>query len=282
MKKMIYIIITILFILIGVALYSRFLGTKGLIVKEYGISTNEISNNFHGLKIAHISDIHYGRTTKIKDLKNMVKEINKLKPDIVVLTGDFFDNDSEIKELDQIIDVMNEIDVTLGKYAITGNHDLFVNNWESFIDKIGFTNLNDTYDLVYYKDDSPILISGLSSNTNNKINASDRIKPTMDYLESLDGNIYSILLTHEPDYIDTFNYKAFDLILAGHSHNGQINLPLIKNLILPDGSKKYYKNYYSLGNTDLYISSGIGCSTLNFRLFNKPSINFYRIQKIES
>ena len=279
MKKMIFIIITILVIFIGVVLYSRFVGTKGSIVKEYGIKTNEISDYFHGLKIVHISDIHYGRTTKINELKQMVNEINLLKPDIVVLTGDFFDNGKEIKELDTIIEIMNQINVTLGKYAITGNHDLVRKDWTLFIDKIGFTNLNDTYDLVYYKDNNPILIGGLSSNTNNKINASDRIKPTLDYLDSLEGNIYSILLMHEPDYIDKFDYQKFDLILAGHSHNGQINLPLIKKLILPDGGKKYYQNYYNLGNTDLYISSGFGCSTLNFRLFNKPSINFYRIQK---
>ena len=84
---------------------------------------------------------------------------------------------------------------------------------------------------------------------------------------------------HEPDYIKDFDHTKFDLILAGHSHNGQIGLPLIKDLILPHGAKKYHNAYYKLNNTYLYISSGVGCSTLNFRLFNKPSINLYRIQK---
>ena len=69
-------------------------------------------------------------------------------------------------------------------------------------------------------------------------------------------------------------------VFAGHSHNGQINIPYIKKLLLPEGSKKYYNNYYKVNNTNLYISSGLGESNINFRLFNKPSINFYRINKI--
>ena len=101
------------------------------------------------------------------------------------------------------------------------------------------------------------------------------------YKKSEDIN-YKIILVHEPDYIDTITskYNNTNLVLAGHSHNGQINIPYIKKLLLPEGSKKYYNNYYKVNNTNLYISSGLGESNINFRLFNKPSINFYRINKI--
>ena len=90
---------------------------------------------------------------------------------------------------------------------------------------------------------------------------------------------YNILLLHEPDYIDKIinNNYSYDLILAGHSLNGSINIPIIKNLFLEKGSKKYYKSYYKINNTDIYISNGIGVSNINFRLFNHPSLNFYRI-----
>ena len=84
-------------------------------------------------------------------------------------------------------------------------------------------------------------------------------------------------MLHEPDYIDQIGYEDYDLILAGHSHNGQVRVPFIGAVVLPVGAKKYYKEHYDLGDTKLYISSGIGTSTLNFRLFNRPSINFYRI-----
>ena len=69
-------------------------------------------------------------------------------------------------------------------------------------------------------------------------------------------------------------------MVSGHSHNGQVNIPYLKRLFLPKGSRKYYENYYKVNNTNLYISSGIGLSKVNLRIFDKPSINFYRINKI--
>ena len=96
-----------------------------------------------------------------------------------------------------------------------------------------------------------------------------------DHSEARD--LYKILLIHEPDYINNIDYSNFNLILAGHSHNGQVKLPFVGGIILPNGAKKYYKEYYKLNNTDLYISSGIGTSQISFRLFNRPSINFYRL-----
>ena len=95
---------------------------------------------------------------------------------------------------------------------------------------------------------------------------------------------YKIILTHEPDITDEIIKKdnSVNLVLAGHSHNGQIRLPLIGALTTPNEAKKYYDNYYKIGNTHLYVSSGIGVSKVNFRLFNRPSINFYRINKIKT
>ena len=102
----------------------------------------------------------------------------------------------------------------------------------------------------------------------------------MEYFNSNNDIEYKVMLVHEPDISDEIidNYDV-SLILGGHSHNGQIRLPVIGAIYTPEHSKKYYDEYYMIGGTDLYISSGIGVSTINYRLFNKPSINFYRINK---
>ena len=94
-------------VIIALLLYSRFCATKGLVTKEYKITNSNIQDNFHGFKIAHISDIHYGRTTDKNDLEKIVNEINLLKPDIVVLTGDLIDKDTELDETtkNEIIEV---------------------------------------------------------------------------------------------------------------------------------------------------------------------------------
>ena len=102
----------------------------------------------------------------------------------------------------------------------------------------------------------------------------------MEYFNSNNDIDYKIMLLHEPDFSDNVvdNYNV-NLILAGHSHNGQVRLPVIGALHTPSYAKKYYDNYYDINGTDLYISSGIGVSTINYRLFNRPSINFYRLNK---
>lgn len=274
-----FIIIFVLIVAV-VLLYSRFIATKGLATKEYKITSSNITDNFHGFKVVHISDIHYGRTTDKKDLEKIVKEINLLKPDIVVITGDLIDKDTKLDDTlkNELVESLSSINVAVGKYAISGNHDTNFSEWENIIKDSGFKNINDNYELIYSDGYTPLLLAGLSSNLKNDADISERYNKILDYSNNEDiKDLYKILLIHEPDYINNIDYSNFNLILAGHSHNGQVRLPFIGGIILPQGAKKYYKEYYKLNNTDLYISSGIGTSEISFRLFNKPSINFYRL-----
>lgn len=273
-------IIIFILIIAAILLYSRFIATKWLVTKEYKITSSTIQDNFHGFKIVHISDVHYGRTTDKKDLNNMVKEVNLLKPDIVVLTGDLIDRDTKLDDAlkGEISEALSSINANVGKYAISGNHDSNFSEWESIINDSGFKNLNDTYELIYNDGYTPILLAGLSSNLNNQVDITERYNKILEYSNNENiKELYKILLIHEPDYINNIDYSNFNLILAGHSHNGQVRLPFIGGIILPNGAKKYYKEHYKINNTDLYISSGIGTSGISFRLFNKPSINFYRL-----
>lgn len=274
------IIITVI-IISSLLLYSRFIATKGLNVKEYKITSSIVSDNFHGFKIVHMSDIHYGRTIKSEELKKIVNEINLLKPDIVVLTGDLIDKDTKLTEeiTNEIKNILKQINATVGKYAISGEDDLEFSEWGNIINFANFKNLNDSYELIYNKGYSPILITGIKSNLHSPETLTERYQIIEEYLNSTEqlNSIYKILLMHEPDFVDNINYSYFNLILAGHSHKGQINLPLFGAVNTLEGSKKYYDEYYKLQNSDLYISSGLGTSDYDFRFLNKPSINFYRL-----
>ena len=178
----------------------------------------------------------------------------------------------------EISEALSSINANVGKYAISGNHDSNFSEWESIINDSGFKNLNDTYELIYNDGYTPILLAGLSSNLNNQVDITERYNKILEYSNNENiKELYKILLIHEPDYINNIDYSNFNLILAGHSHNGQVRVPFIGGIILPNGAKKYYKEHYKINNTDLYISSGIGTSGISFRLFNKPSINFYRL-----
>ena len=76
------------------------------------------------------------------------------------------------------------------------------------------------------------------------------------------------------DKIKDYN---FNIMLSGHSHNGQVRLPLIGKIYTPHGSKKYYDEYYKINNKELFISNGIGTSTIDIRFMSTPSINLYRL-----
>lgn len=281
MKKFIRFLFILLLIILLLLIYCRYEGTRGLITKEYKIETNSIPSSFDGLKVLHFSDLHYLRVVDDNMLKKVVEEINLINPDIVIFTGDLIDKDFNIndKQKEQLITLLKSINSKYGKYSIIGNHDYIKDKEEieTIYNESNFILLQNTYDIIYNSENEKIFLGGLDTYSYDKAD----IDKVMNYFKDNDNIDYKIILVHEPDYIDTITSKYdVDLVLAGHSHNGQINIPFIKNFILPYGSQKYYKNYYNVNNTPLYISSGIGESRINLRFLNKPSINFYRINKI--
>lgn len=272
-KSIIFIFI-LLIVIIGFYSYMRFVGTKGLVVREYKIVNSKLPESFHGFKIAHFSDLHYLSTVNKKDLKHLVSTINELKPDIVVFTGDLTDKDIEItnNDFNDIIELLNKINVTTGLYAIKGNHDYENNIFDSVFSQTDFKVLNNSYDLIYYHGTIPILITGVGSKLQNDFDIGSA------YSYNDIDNIYTISLLHEPDYLDDIiSTNKVDLALSGHSHNGQVRLPFIGTIMSVEGAKKYPNQYYKINKTDLYVSGGIGTSFYKVRYFNHPSINFYRL-----
>ena len=277
MKKFIIILIIIILILGLGLLYSRFIATSGLKVKEYKVVNNKITDSYHGLKIIHLSDIHYNSTINEKELNNIVDKVNEIKPDIVVLTGDLIDERLSYDK-DIIINCLSKIEAKLGKFAVSGNHDIPLDDYNYIVKESGFTSLDNKYELIYSKSNEPIIISGIGYGDEDIGIKTEQFDKYISELTADDIKpIYSILLVHEPDTVDNLDLNKYDLVLAGHSHGGQVRIPFIGKLYTPEGAKKYYDEYYKINNTDLYISSGLGTSMYKFRLFNRPSFNFYRI-----
>lgn len=275
----------LLFIIIlfgGIYLYGTYVEPKQLTVHEYKIKNENITDNFDGFKIVHLSDIHYGSYFGIEELKKVVKKVNDLKPDAVVLTGDFLDKDTDMNSdlANKISAELGKISASSGKYAISGEDDNEFDEWENIIGNSGFMNLNNNFDTIYKNGYNFILMAGVSS-FNDKESIVNKNQKTENFINSFekDGPIYKILLMHEPDYIDEFEKNPYDLVLAGHSHAGQVKLPGMGVIFKYEGSKKYNDGHYKVGSSDLYVSNGIGVTDFNFRLFNTPSINVYRLIK---
>ena len=279
-KKILYYILTILIIILFSLIYARFIGPIGLNTKEIPYHTKTIDDGYNGLKIIHFSDLYYKNSITNKQINNVIEEINRLKPDIVIFTGGLVNepeniNSSEIKFL---IKKLSKIESTYGNFAILGKNDYKdLDLVKSIYIQSNFTILDNDYSIIHNENNEQIFIGGVSSYLKNEAD----IDKVMNYFNENPDINFKIVLTHEGDYINTIlnKYHNINMILSGNSINGSINIPGIKQLLLPDGYKNYYKPYYKKNNTDIYISNGIGFNNLNLRLFNHPSINFYRIKK---
>lgn len=263
------IIFSVILAIILLLLYMRFIGTSSLSVREYKVKNSNLSS-FYGLKIVHFTDLHYGMSVNDKKLTFLVETINKTKPDIVIFTGDLVDRHTKVTdEISKIlIKNLSNIESTYGKYYVRGNHDKVNKSYDSIMTNSNFKSLTD-YDVIYSKDNKSLFIGGVNIDESLNNNTTEAL--------NLNNYDYKIFALHYPDKVDDVIKYNFDLIVAGHSHNGQVRLPIIGPIITPDNAKKYYEPYYKIDNTKLYISGGIGNSVLNFRLFNKPSFNLYRL-----
>lgn len=274
LKKILFIIVSLIII---ITLYATLIGTKIIDIKEYKVESTILPESFHGLKIVQFSDIHYGTSINKKQLDNIVNKINELKPDIIIFTGDLIDKNitptEDIKN--ELIESLSNLECSLYKYAIYGNEDLLNDSYKEIITTSNFTLLENSSTLLYYKDTTPIEITGY-----NPIETSPNYTILTNLVDDQDTtNYYKIVLTHEPDSVDKFiNYNP-NLILSGHTLGGTIKLPFLKPLFLPENTNNYYEDYYKLKEADFYISNGLGTSGINGRLFNHPSISLYRLYK---
>lgn len=249
--------------------------TKKILVKEERIVNEKIPDSFNGLKVVQFSDLHYGSTVFLDDVKKLVKIINSRNPDIIIFTGDLIDKDYNIsgKDKEKLMNEISKLKANIGKYSIFGDEDS--DDYSSIIKQAGFALLDNSYDLIYDGDKTPIIIIGISSLLNNNYD----IDSAFSYFKenNSNSNLYSIVIFHEPDLTDyILKNKNTDLLLAGHSHNGYIKLPFVNGLIKSDGATEYYDERYDFSNSKLFISSGIGTNGSGVRFLCHPSINFFR------
>ena len=259
-----------LFILFSISYVSlRYIGNIGIVVKEYPFYNMKITDDFHGVKVVQFSDVHFGEFTEKGKIDELIKLINNTNPDIVVFTGDLVDVNYAVNLTDQeyLISSFKKINASLGKYAIKGEEDS--DSFDTIFNNSGFEILNNEVRKIYINDSYINLIA---------VDNNYGVYPTL--LNNYDGSKFSIAITHFSDNSDNIvNTFAPDIILAGNSHNGQVRIPFIGPMMKRIGSKKYIDSYYKINDTELYISSGIGNTKYNMRLFNHPSINFFRLKK---
>lgn len=292
-----------------VGIWPRFIEPQQIFTKKLHLPIPNSPQSLKGFKILQFSDLHLNKRVKDSFLEKVIKTANSLKPDLVVFTGDFLCY-SALEDKKRLQDFLSQFKAPYGCYAILGNHDYeeYVSiNEEGFYDIIdnsntsivrGFERLFTSTKLtkkitaraLNVKVHQPLI--ELLSNTPFKllqnitlpIQVKDSILNLSGCGEYIIGQFKpketfknykteypGIILVHNPDAIPHLKDYPGDIILCGHTHGGQVNLPwiwkkftLLENMHLKKGLLQLYNKW-------IYINRGIG-SVLPFRWFSPPEL----------
>lgn len=264
------------FLVVGAFSTYGVIHAKKIVVNSYQVQIDKKVDKFSNLKVALVSDLHFGYNSSLSHVKKMVKLINESDPDVVVIAGDIFDNSYEaIYKPDKIIQEIKKIKTKYGVYAVYGNHDIdekilagFTFSWKknknlndprmtSFLEKANVKLLRDESLLI---DDSFYLVGRIDYHKYGmKV---EKRKTIEELVSSFDKSKPIILIDHEPYELEEIAKVGVDLDLSGHTHNGQM---FPSNVFI----KFIWKNPHGLLKVDnMYsaVTSGVGVYGPNMRV----------------
>ena len=274
-KRMFLCLVIIVLAFFSILGYAYLIEPNLLRVKSFQIETKQ---PITPCTLVFFTDTHFGKYYDIGHIKHIVEKINQAKPDLVVFGGDLFDHyarDRDHMDLNELKEEMNKIEAKVGKYAVWGNHDYgggAVRIYEDFMSSCGFELLDNEstvfeaygIELIGYDD----YLMGWTD-------------PSLYHIEN---DLFHVILAHEPVVSQWLDPPGDNFMLSGHTHGGQVTIPLVTSKFLPEGSGQFVKGLYTQEEigTDtslkMYTSSGIGMTRYPFRFLNVPEIVEIKLQ----
>ena len=241
-------------------------------VREINISTEKLAKGEH-ITLLQISDFHGSTSAKLAE--RVVNAAATAKPDAVMITGDLVDRST--KDFDNVYELIRELHLICPDiFFVSGNHEWSNDSRKALLgslDKMGVVILNNKGTALSTKSGG-INICGVDDPYGHRDNIGRAMK-------GLAGGKYTVLLAHSPRIRDRLDRYTPDLILCGHTHGGQVRLPIVGALIAPGEGllPVYNKGMYRLkGGSKLYIDSGVGTSKLPLRFLNRSQISVIRVK----
>lgn len=268
----------------GLALYSAEIARHELSVEEHTVHLARLPEAFRGFRIAQISDIHTFEFTESFFLRAVVARINALKPDLVVLTGDFVTygplrwprgeehKKMALRHMPECASILGEIRCPL-RYATLGNHDMMVGGRRicGELADHGLPVLKNSA-VPLEREGQRLWLVGLGSACAED-SAPERAIPA----SALRDKELIIVLTHEPDILPEIARYNADLMLSGHTHGGQVRIPFAPPAFLPQYGKHYVEGWFRHGPTQLYVNRGLGTIGVPFRFNCPPEITLFSL-----
>lgn len=268
----------------GMALYSGEVARHEISVEEHTVHLDRLPDAFRGMRILQISDIHYMEFTESFFVREVVDHVNRLKPDMVLITGDFvtygpiripetrIHKSFALRHMPELASILSNIQCPL-RYTSLGNHDQMVNGraiWNILVDHGLPCLVNQAVPLE--KDGQRVWLVGLGSA------CVGDAKPDQAIPASSSRNKEAVIvMAHEPDILPEIAKYDADLMLSGHTHGGQIRIPFLPPMFLPQYGKRYVEGWFHYGRTQLYVNRGVGAIGLPLRLNCPPEITVFTL-----
>lgn len=231
-------------------------------VTKYQVTLPRLTPAFDGLRVVQLSDLHCGPSFFYNaHIRRAVKQANAFQPDLVLLTGDYVNRASSIRNCARLLSALH---ARYGVVAVLGNHDYWTDHAAitQALGSVGITVLNNDA-VAIQRGKSRLWIAGLDDAWEGQPNLA-RATQTIPTGEPV------ILLVHEPDVATLAANVPIDLQLSGHVHGGQVRLPWVGALVTPNLGHKYPMGWYRIGEMPLYTSRGIGVTFPGIIRLNCP------------
>jgi uncharacterized protein len=252
------------------SIYAHKIEPNWLEVKQIEIALPHLDRAFNGYRIVQLTDLHVGDGIDRAQLTKVADTVNALQPDLIVITGDFVTRNPQ-RHAALLTSTLSRLSARDRTLAVLGNHDVFDGNSPSVTQSILHSGVILLENTIYtaQRNGATLHIAGVGDVWYGAAKL-DRV------LAQLPATGAAIMLAHEPDFADeTAATGRFGLQLSGHSHGGQIHIPVFNKL--PPFGRKYPFGRYQVGEMIQYTSRGIGAPGIHARFNCRPEISVFNL-----
>jgi predicted MPP superfamily phosphohydrolase len=248
-----------------VGFYPLVIERKTVVVNRYRIPVADLPPSFHGFTLAHLTDIHFGSFVSEAFIERIVHTANGLGTDAIVCTGDYVLGDDATEKIDTVWPILAKLKARHGVYSVLGNHDHHADFDRSlyWLERSG-QNLRHQCKPIH-KGKERIMIGGAGDYWYDRLEIDNTFSGS-------DKRDCRVLLSHNPDSVDSQFDTPLSLVISGHTHGGQVVIPFFGPPVLPVENKNYSSGLIATAKTQLFISKGIGWSGLPIRFNCYPEI----------
>ena len=289
MQKRFRLIIGLL--LVGAILWNVY-WNQTIVMRTYTCQNSDIPESFRGYRIVQLTDIHSVRDVKQGEM--IYEKVHLADPDMICITGDLIDSAyykrNGIEGEQYTLWLLEELLKIAPVYMVYGNHEMVLldnpdqNAFKVAVEKLGVEIINNKSFKIYSEDRKEyIRIAGIQDPATLyksfryagiKTNG-DRVEAMLDTVTvGVRSEEFVLLLSHRPEYLEMYDQYSLDVCLTGHAHGGQFRIPFVGGVYAPGQGffPKYTKGVYQTDDLEMYVSVGIGNSTIPLRIFNPPEM----------